>query len=142
MADKIRANRELEILSDKTGHVTQHLKNQNFNLFAEHYIKTHKFKDIRIVASAVEKFKLTIDNPRLKISKINPTIMETFKDYLLHDAGLAGETAHNYFIRFKKVLKSAKIQGYLKFMPTDDIQFSNPNKDDSLRKQVLDAEEL
>ncbi len=44
--------------------------------------------------------------------------------------------------RFKKVLRSAKIQGYLKVMPTDDIRFSNPNKDDTLRKQVLDGEEL
>lgn len=142
LADKIRANRELEILSDETGHVPQHLKNQNFYLFAEHFIKTYKFKDVRIVASAVEKFKLAIDNPRLKISQVTPSLMETYKDYLVHDAGLAGETAHNYFTRFKKVLRSAKIQGYLKTMPTEDIRFSNPNKDDTLRKQVLDGEEL
>ncbi|MFD0796241.1 tyrosine-type recombinase/integrase [Maribacter chungangensis] len=142
LADKIRANRELEILSDETGHVPQHLKNQNFYLFAEHFIKTYKFKDVRIVASAVEKFKLAIDNPRLKISQVTPSVMEIYKNYLVYDAGLAGETAHNYFTRFKKVLRSAKIQGYLKVMPTEDIRFSNPNKDDTLRKQVLDGEEL
>jgi hypothetical protein len=27
-------------------------------------------------------------------------------------------------------------------MPTTDIRFSNPNKDDTLKKQVLDIEEL
>ncbi len=142
VAERIRANRELEILSDETGHVPLHLKNQNFYLFAEHYIKNYKFKDVRIVASAVEKFKLAIDNPRLRISQITPSLMETYKNYLIHNAGLAGETAHNYFTRFKKVLRSAKIQGYLKVMPTEDIRFSNPNKEDTLRKQVLDGEEL
>lgn len=142
LANKIRANRELEILSDETGHVPLHLKNQNFYLFAEHYINTYKFKDVRIVASAVEKFKLAIDNPRLKISQITPSIMEIYKEYLIHSAGLAGETAHNYFTRFKKLLRSAKIQGYIKVMPTEDIRFSNPHKDDTLRKQVLDGEEL
>ena len=68
--------------------------------------------------------------------------MEKFKEYLIHDAGLSGETPHNYFTRFKKVLKAAKIKGYLKVMPTEDIRFSNPNKDDSIKKQVLNVEEL
>jgi len=44
LANKIRANRELEILSDETGHVPFHLKNQNFYLFAEHYINTYKLR--------------------------------------------------------------------------------------------------
>ena len=142
VAERIRANRELEIFSDETGHVPLHLKNQNFYLFTEHYIKNYKFKDVRIIASAIEKFKLAIDNPRLKISQITPSVMEKYKNYLIHDARLAGETAHNYFTRFKKILRSAKIQGFLKVMPTEDIRFSNPNKDETLRKQVLDSEEL
>ncbi|MGB3143625.1 MAG: Arm DNA-binding domain-containing protein, partial [Maribacter sp.] len=73
LADRLRANRELEILSDETGHIPQHLKNQNFFLFAEHFINMYKFKDVRIVANAVAKFKLAIDDPRLKISQITPS---------------------------------------------------------------------
>ena len=142
VAEKIRANRELELLSDDTGHIPKHLKKLNFFVFAENYLKNYKNKDIRIVASSVEKFKLAIANPRLTISQITPKIMEAYKDYLIHDAGLTGETAHNYFTRFKKLLKAAKLQGYIREMPTTDIRFSNPNKDDTLKKQVLDTDEL
>ncbi len=142
IAERIRANRELEVLSDETGHIPQHLKKINFFVFAEKYIQDYKNKDVRIIASSVEKFKEAVNNPRLTITGIDPKTMNLFKDYLIHDAGLAGETAHNYFTRFKKVLKAAKIQGYLNEMPTADIRFSNPNKDDTLKKQVLDKDEL
>ncbi|MEC7770881.1 MAG: site-specific integrase [Bacteroidota bacterium] len=142
IAERIRANRELELLSSGTGHVPEHLKKMNFFLFAENYIKGYKNKDVRIVASSVKKFKKAVDNPRLTISGISPRTMTLFKDYLVYDAGLSGETAHNYFTRFKKVLKAAKVQGYLNEMPTTDIRFSNPNKDDTLKKQVLDQDEL
>lgn len=142
VAERIRANRELEVLSDETGHVPQHLKKMSFFVFAENYIQEYKNKDVRIIASAVEKFKEAVNNQRLTISEITPKTMNFYKDYLIYDAGLAGETAHNYFSRFKKVLKAAKVQGYLKEMPTADIRFSNPNKDDTLKKQVLDKDEL
>lgn len=142
VAERIRANRELELLSNGTGHIPQHLKKMNFFVFAENYILKYKNKDVRIIASSVEKFKKAVNNPRLTISAISPQIMTMFKDYLIYDAGLAGETAHNYFTRFKKVLKAAKVQGYLNEMPTADIRFSNPNKDDTLKKQVLDKNEL
>ncbi|HET8735632.1 MAG TPA: site-specific integrase [Pricia sp.] len=132
----------MELLSDETGHIPKHLKKLNFFIFAENYIKNYRNKDVRIIASSVEKFKLAIDNPRLTISAITPQLMERYKDFLIHDAGLTGETAHNYFTRFKKILKAAKMEGYLKEMPTADIRFSNPNKDDTLKKQVLDTEEL
>ncbi|RUA11739.1 MAG: hypothetical protein DSY83_16240 [Flavobacteriia bacterium] len=142
IAERIRANRELEVLSEETGHIPQHLKKINFFVFAENYIQNYKNKDVRIIASSVEKFKESVNNPRLAISAISPKTMTLFKDYLIYDAGLAGETAHNYFTRFKKVLKAAKVQGYLNEMPTTDIRFSNPNKDDTLKKQVLDSDEL
>ncbi|WP_127140827.1 site-specific integrase [Flagellimonas marinaquae] len=142
VAERIRANRELEVLSDETGHIPQHLKKMSFFVFAENYIQEYKNKDVRIIASAVEKFKEAVNNKRLTISEITPKIMNLYKDYLIYDAGLAGETAHNYFTRFKKVLKAAKVQGYLKEMATADIRFSNPNKDDTLKKKVLDKDEL
>ena len=140
--ERIRINRELELLSDVIDHIPRHLKNLNFFVFAEDYLKNYRNRDGRIISNAITKFKESTNNPRLTISQITPNIMETFKDYLIHDAGLSGETPHNYFTRFKKVLKAAKIKGYLKTMPTEDIRFSNPNKDDSIKKQVLNAEEL
>lgn len=142
IAERMRANRELELLSNATGHIPAHLTNMNFFVFAENYLSNYPFKDVRIIHNAVQKFKLAMGNSRLTFSQINPKVMEAFKDYLIHESGLTGETAHNYYTRFKKVLKAAKIKGYLRDMPTADIRFTNPNKDDTIRKQVLDSEEL
>ncbi len=142
LAERIRANRELELLSDETGHVPSHQKKLDFFLFAESYLKEYPCKDGRMIASAIKKFKSTINTSTLKISDITPKHMETFKNYLIHKSGLTGETPHNYFTRFKKVLKAAKVEGYIKVLPSEDIRFSNPNKDDTLKKQVLDKEEL
>lgn len=137
-----RAQRELEILSDDIGRVPEHIKNKNFFDFAESFLKGYRKKDVRIVAASIKKFGEAIDNPRLRISQVTPSVMKTYMEYLIYDAGLSGETAHNYFTRFKKLLKEAKLKGYLKDMPTSDLTFKNPNKDDTLRKQVLTEDEL
>lgn len=142
IAERIRANRELELLSQSTGHIPSHLTNLNFFDFAENYLSNYPFKDVRIVHNAVQKFKVALGNTRLTFAQITPKVMEAFKDYLIHESGLTRETAHNYFTRFKKILKAAKIKGYLREMPTADIRFANPNKDDTIRKQVLDTKEL
>lgn len=142
LAENIRANKELELISLGTSYQPEHLKDLNFKVFADNFISNYKFKDVRIVANAIIKFNEATENSKLKLSQINPSVIEAYKTYLIHDAGLSGETAHNYFTRFKKVLRNAKIKGYIKSMPTDEIRFSNPNKEDSLKKEVLKAEEL
>jgi integrase len=68
--------------------------------------------------------------------------MEQYKEYLIKDPGLSGATPHNYYTRFKKILRSAKRKGLIKEMPTSDIIFSNPSKENSLSKEVLEMEEL
>ncbi len=70
-------------------------------------------------ASIQKKFSIRQVNPS---EHKKPSLMETYKDYLIHNTGLAEESAHNYFTRFKKILRSAEIQGYLKVMSKEDIR--------------------
>lgn len=140
--ETIRAQRELEILTDQTDYIPKHIKKINFFDFADNFLENYRYRDIRIVESSVNKFKEFTNNQQLSISQITSNKMEGFKDYLIYDASLSGETPHNYFTRFKKILKAAKLNGYINEMPTDDIRFSNPNKEDTLKKQVLDINEL
>src|SRR5690606_33147080 len=58
IAERIRANRELELLSDETGHRPSHMKKIGFYAFADNYISNYKCKDVRIIISSIEKFKL------------------------------------------------------------------------------------
>jgi integrase len=140
--EKIRIIRELELLSEDTGHIPIHFRKLDFFVFAEDFLSCYRKRDGRMIEGSIKKFKKFLQSPTLPISKITPGIMENFKDYLIYDAGLTGETPHNYFTRFKKLLKAAKIKGYLKDMPTEHIRFTNPNKNDTIKKQVVNAEEL
>lgn len=142
LAKTVRNQREMQILKGEYGGIPDHLKKVNFDDYADNFLRKYRKKDIRIVAGAINKFKEFVNDSALRMSDITPIMMQDYAKYLVHDAGLTGETSHNYFSRFKKLLKDAKIRGILKEMPTADIRFENPNKGDTLKKQVLDAEEL
>lgn len=143
IAEAKAAQRDLELISSGSSYLPKHIKNINFKDFGDAFLKKYTKKDIRIVTAAFNKFVDFIDNDRFKLVDITPDVMERFKEYLIEKSGLSGETSHNYFTRFKKILKSAKLKGVIKEMPTADIRFSNPNKsDDTLAKEVLEIEEL
>lgn len=142
IAESLAAQKEIELISKGTQYTPIHIKNMNFFDFAENFIDRYTKKDGRMIQSALKKFKSYIDNDNLNVVDISPDIMEGFKESLLQDPLLSGETPHNYFTRFKKILRSAKIKGLIPEMPTNEIRFSNPNKGDTLHKQILEMDEL
>ncbi|MEM9648635.1 MAG: site-specific integrase [Bacteroidota bacterium] len=142
LAKELRAQREMQLLKGDIDAVPNHVKNTNFNDFADTFIKKYRKQDLKIIRAAIAKFKTFSGNEWLKVRDISPIMMNDFMKYLVHDAGLSGETAHNYFTRFKKLLKDAKMRGIIDALPTADIRFENPNRNDTLKKQVLDEEEL
>lgn len=142
IAESLAAQRELELISKGTQYVPVHVKNMNFLDFAQNFLDNYTRRDNRIVTAALTKFKEFIGNERLKVVDVTPDLMERFKEHLLKDPALSGETPHNYFTRFKKILRNAKIKGLISEMPTDEIRFSNPNKGDTLHKQILEIDEL
>lgn len=142
IANIIRSNRELEFLAQNTNYLPKHLRNLKFNDFSNSFIENYGKKDIRMIIASIKHFKLYANNPNLKISEISPSLMSGFKDYLNDKSGLTGESPHNYFTRFKKLLKDAERRGYIRENPTKDIRFKRNNNPDELRKQVLSTEEL
>lgn len=142
VAESLAAQKEIELISKGAQYTPIHVKNMNFFDFGTSFLDNYTRRDHRIVSAALNKFKAFIGNDRLKVVDISPDVMERFKEYLLQDPALSGETPHNYFTRFKKILRSAKIKGLITEMPTNEIRFSNPNKDDTLHKQILEMEEL
>ncbi|NQZ42695.1 MAG: site-specific integrase [Flavobacteriaceae bacterium] len=142
LAKVIRSQREMQFLKGEHGGIPEHLKKVNFNDFAESFLRKYRKKDVRIVAGAIRKFQEFAKDSSLRVVDITPIMMQDYVKHLTYDAGLTGETSHNYYSRFKKVLKDAKMRGILKEMPTIDIRFENPSKNDTLKKQVLDADEL
>ncbi|RXG16548.1 tyrosine-type recombinase/integrase [Leeuwenhoekiella aestuarii] len=142
LAESIASQRSLELISDNTSFTPSHIKKINFFDYADAYIKTYTKKDVKMIRSTRKKFETFIGSTSLRVVDITPDLMSKYKEYLLNDEALSGETPNNYWTRFKKILRSAKVKGIIKEMPTEDIIFSNPNKGDTLKKEVLEIEEL
>jgi len=142
IAELIRSNKELELLTETTKYVPKHLKNVNFFDFADDFIKNYAKKDVRILKASLKQFKVYLKNDNINVLQITTSIMYGFKDYLIDECGLTGETPHNYFTRFKKILKNAELKRLLKENPTKDIKFRKTIGDGVLKKQILTTAEL
>lgn len=150
IADSIRSQRELDLISDGTAYKPQHRQKVDFIAFCESYLSTYDKKDKRMVKYAIEKFdsflvdrKYVQNSKKFTAVKLTPIVCEDFKNYLQStDAGLSGETPQNYFSRFKKVVKYATQKGVLKQNPCIDIRFKKSKESDTLKKNVLTTNEL
>jgi len=142
LAELIRSNREIELITETTNYVPKNLKSINFFDFADNFIKNYKKKDVRMIQASLNYFKKFINDDKLTIVQLTPIIMYGYKDYLTGQCGLTGETPHNYFTRFKKILKSAELKGLIINNPTKEIKFRKTVGDSILKKQILTTDEL
>ncbi|OUR93985.1 hypothetical protein A9Q87_04575 [Flavobacteriales bacterium 34_180_T64] len=142
IATLIRSNRELEYLTQNTNYLPKHLRNINFFDFADSFVDSYTKKDLRMIKATLNHFKAYLNNPKLKLADLSPSIMNGYKDYLNDQSGLTGESPHNYFTRFKKIIKDAEVKGLIRENPTKNIKFQRKTNGDELRKQVLTSEEL
>lgn len=142
LAQTIANQRALELMADNTAYTPKHVKEVNFFDYADAYIKAYTKKDVKMLKSTRNKFEAFYGSSNLKAVDITPGLMARYKDYLINDPALSGETPSNYWTRFKKILRAAKLKGLIKSMPTDEIRFSNPNKGDTLKKEVLEIDEI
>lgn len=143
IANLIRSNRELELLTASTNYIPKHLKSINFFDFAESFVLEYNKKDVRMIEASLKRFKTFVDNPRLKLSDISHLTMVGFMNYLNDKSGLSGETPHNYFTRFKKILKDAELKNLIRDNPTKNIKFQKKTGGgDELKKQILTSDEL
>lgn len=142
IAEERAAQEQIKLISKGTSYTPEHLRDIDFKDFAKDFIQNYSKRDIKVVKGAIKKFQEFISQSNFRVSEITPDVMERYKEYLLASDSLSGETPHNYFTRFKKLLKSAKIKGLISEMPTNDITFKNPNKDENLRKEILEIDEL
>ena len=144
LAETIRAQRSLEIESEGTNFVPKHKKKITITQYFANYTNNYKQKDLRTIEGALNKFQEYLQKPKLAISSLNQLHIEKFKYYLLHDAGLNGETPYSYWRRFKKVLIHAEKKSYIKESVYKNVRWDSKNKkaESTLTKQVLTEDEI
>lgn len=142
LAQRIRAQRELQIMSDEYDYQPKSVRQANFIDFFQNYIDDYKKPGIRKFRYALGKFKLYIGGDRISFSKLTPQLCQGFKEFLLDPtrSGLSGETPADYFKRFRTVLNQAVNERIIRENPAKNIQISIDQG--QLKKEVLTAEEL
>ena len=115
----------------------------DFIKYCESYIVKYKKNDHKMIKACVNHFKLfmTLNNiTSLQGKDIKDSLIYDYKEYLLNDSGLNGESPNSYFRRFKKLLKQAQRDKIVKGEPAKDITIK-VNKN-AFTKDVLTIEDL
>lgn len=141
LANKIRAKREHEMQNDIHGFVSTHKMNIDFVVYFEKFSDSYPKRDKRTLISAFNKFKEFLKTKKQKeslLSKhITEDLLQEYRDYL--EENHTGETPHNYFKKFKMVVRKAVKEGILRMGYTADIK--NPTNTSKV-KDVLNSDEL
>ena len=138
-ASLIRNEREKQFFSDEIDEALDRKKrsNSDFYDYVKTYLSNYTKKDKRTMLGVFNAF-VEFAPPPLSGKEVNESMCLKFRDYLSEN--FSGETPSSYFSRFKKLVKQAYRDKYLKINPVEDIQ--NFKGDDSIKKDVFTIEEL
>lgn len=136
-AESLRAKKEIYINSLEHGFEPSFKKKINFIAYFENFLSTYTNKDIRIVKYCLKYFKEFVDKEYLYPYEVTEQFCLDFKAHL--EKHLNGETPHNYFAKFKKLLKQATRDKILSTNPALDIQ---NKKTDGIKKDILSTDEI
>lgn len=132
-----RSQMVLDQQAINSGYLPQHKIKGNFLEYYEAYIKKNKLKGNRHLKNSLSAFKKFLGKEYLSPIDISEDLCKQFRDFLLNKYN--GETPSGYFMRFKRVLKSASKEGYFRHSPAEDLPAKvGMNKK---IKEILNAEE-
>ncbi|MDQ6902361.1 MAG: site-specific integrase [Bacteroidota bacterium] len=132
-----RSQMILDRQSISTWYIPQHKVKTNFLDYYAEFVRLNPTKGNRHLASSFHAFEKFISSGFISPVEITENFCERFRGYLL--ANYNGETPANYFMRFKRVLKVAKKEGYFINDPGADIAAkANKNK---IIKEILSEDD-
>lgn len=144
LAKKLRNEREQQMKEDIHGYRINKTEGLNFFDYYQAFYNNHTKKDKRMIKGSMERFRSFIAEEYplyinfLKPKQINPEMVTKFVDYLKSKG--EGEGPHDYYKKFKKVIKRAYEEGIIRKNPTTGIACSTDR--DTLRKSVLSMDEI
>ncbi len=113
-----RSHMVLDQQSINSSYVPQHKLKANFLDYYSDYIKANRKAGNRHLETNFTAFMNFLKKDFVSPIDITENLCEGFRDYLLKKYN--GETPANYFMRFKRVLKAAKKDGYFRNNPSED----------------------
>lgn len=132
-----RAQMILDGQAINSTYIPQHKLKQNFLDYYADFVRDHAKTGNRHLKYSLYAFKDFINKDFISPTEITETLCERFRAYLLQRFN--GETPSGYFMRFKRVLKAAKKEGYFKNNPAEDLVAKTGQK--KKIKQILTEHE-
>lgn len=144
IAESIRSERELEIISKGT--IFSNKKNNNLSLYdyVDNFVELYDKKDIRMIQNVIVKLKQFINNPKFLLKSLSENHFIKFANFLNNDIKLNGETPHSYWKRFKKIMIQANRDQLINESVYKNVNFKKKGNysDTKLTKQVLTPDEI
>lgn len=139
LVEKMRAQRELDLDNESMGYVSPSKKHIDFFKYFENFNKHTSRKDPRLFTASLNKLKGFYKRPELPASLITDVFCQNFRNYLSKE--LNGESPHNYFSVFSRVLNEAVRDKIFPISPAREVKNKRPATN-ILRKEVLNDSEL
>lgn len=119
-----------------SGYVPSHKLKSNFFEYFQEFVDKNERPGNRSLSCCLTSFKKFINKPLINTGEITENLCERFRNYLLDN--LSGETPADYFMRFKRVIRSATKEGYFRVNPAEEVKTkAHP----SGQKDILEAHE-
>jgi len=141
LAEKLRAERELQLQEIAFNLTPTIKKNQDFIEYYQNFVDNYKNKDNRIVTYGFIWFKKFLESKGIKKLKLNELTNELCQGYVEHmqNNGLRGDTPSNYWTKFKMVVRKAIKEKLIAENPTEGIRVV---RSDGLKKEILTQDEI
>ncbi len=137
-AKAIRNEIEQELLSGTHKFGVKKSKNTTILNYFDLYLSKYTKKDKRNIEGVRNRLLEFMNQKDLRIESINEKFVRHFWEFL--DSKSKGEGASSYFSRFKKVIKSAQIEGLINNNPCDLVKVKK--SEIRLKKDTLTKEEI
>jgi integrase/recombinase XerD len=140
VAEAIRAKRELELgAADYDVQVTSR-RRIDFFQYCSDFLESYAKKDIRMIEASVRYLKEYNKAATLAPKAITEGFCQNFKDWLEAHPNLSGDTPHDYFSKFKKIIKAAVRDKILVTNPAAEVK--NTTDKTRISKDILNVDEL
>jgi integrase len=120
LAEIIRSKRETQIVAEKYNIIDPVKGKKTLFAYTEEYTKTLPKK--HPVRNSLAHLKNYPGGTTVKLSEINPTWVENYRDYLIKDCKLGMTTASNYFKSLRQTLYKAVRENILPKNPASMIK--------------------
>ena len=142
IGETLRSKRQLEIQSGYYGFLTAHNGKKSFIAFFEDFIETKRattsksnYENYVSIGNYVKAFA----GEKCTFANIDEHFCRKFKDFLLKQERISGNTASSYFDKFKYIIREAYKQKMLRGNPAEGIKSI---KTVAPRREFLSLDEL